>query len=208
MRRRSPVSIACTTTRHVPTCHRCAARRRPMGCNVCSSGPTFLIWTRGPSVIEPNRSSPCRHLRTKNWGSSDARLKSCCNSPSTRACCLWHIEILRGVSSSRSRHTSSGGNRMPFEILWKEGTDPRQGKWPGLQRGVIEREGGMLIERDVPVRLRDGVTVYVDIFRPDGAVEELPVILTWSPYGKHGLKTFAMFPNSGVPAASVSRHAG
>ncbi|HUY09479.1 MAG TPA: CocE/NonD family hydrolase [Candidatus Dormibacteraeota bacterium] len=64
----------------------------------------------------------------------------------------------------------------------------------------------MLIERDIPVRMRDGVRVYVDIFRP-GSAKNLPVILTWSPYGKHAFKTFAVFPNSGVPEGAVSRHA-
>jgi len=33
------------------------------------------------------------------------------------------------------------------------------------------------------VRLRDGVTIYVDVFRPVGA-EKVPVIIAWSPYGK------------------------
>jgi len=33
------------------------------------------------------------------------------------------------------------------------------------------------------VRLRDGVTIYVDVFRPVGT-EKVPVIIAWSPYGK------------------------
>jgi len=38
-------------------------------------------------------------------------------------------------------------------------------------------------DRDVPVRLRDGVTIYTDILRPvsDG---KAPAIVAWSPYGK------------------------
>ena len=33
--------------------------------------------------------------------------------------------------------------------------------------------------------LRDGVTIYVDVFRPVGVgVERVPVIVAWSPYGK------------------------
>ena len=95
---------------------------------------------------------------------------------------------------------------MPIEMLWKQGVDPRKGKYPGLRTGVTEEDDGMLIERDVPVRMRDGVRVYVDVFRPRGA-KSLPVILTWSPYGKHAFKTFAVFPNSGVPEGAVSRHA-
>jgi uncharacterized protein len=40
-----------------------------------------------------------------------------------------------------------------------------------------------VFEKDVAVKLRDGVTIYVDVFRPVGA-EKVPVIVAWSPYGK------------------------
>ena len=41
----------------------------------------------------------------------------------------------------------------------------------------------IIFEKDVAVRLRDGVTIYVDVFRPASA-ENVPVLLAWSPYGK------------------------
>ena len=41
----------------------------------------------------------------------------------------------------------------------------------------------IVLDKDVPVRLRDGVTILVDVFRPAGT-EEVPVIVAWSPYGK------------------------
>jgi uncharacterized protein len=41
----------------------------------------------------------------------------------------------------------------------------------------------IVFEKDVAVPLRDGVTTYVDVFRPAGA-EKVPVIVAWSPYGK------------------------
>ena len=41
----------------------------------------------------------------------------------------------------------------------------------------------IVFEKDVPVTMRDGVTIYVDVFRPTGA-EKVPVIVAWSPYGK------------------------
>ena len=41
----------------------------------------------------------------------------------------------------------------------------------------------IVFEKDVAVTLRDGVTLYVDIFRPAGA-EKVPVLVAWSPYGK------------------------
>src|ERR1700689_661257 len=47
----------------------------------------------------------------------------------------------------------------------------------------------IVFEKDVAVTLRDGVTIYVDVFRPAGGAgeagdEKVPVIVAWSPYGK------------------------
>jgi predicted acyl esterase len=44
-------------------------------------------------------------------------------------------------------------------------------------------ENGIIIEFNVPVRLRDGITMYTDIYRPKGK-EKAPCIVAWSPYGK------------------------
>ncbi|MCV7314774.1 CocE/NonD family hydrolase [Mycolicibacillus parakoreensis] len=41
----------------------------------------------------------------------------------------------------------------------------------------------IVLDKDVAVTLRDGVTTYVDILRPAGA-QKVPVIVAWSPYGK------------------------
>ncbi|MEU5259818.1 CocE/NonD family hydrolase [Amycolatopsis sp. NPDC021455] len=41
----------------------------------------------------------------------------------------------------------------------------------------------MQINRDVVVKVRDGVSISVDVFRPDGAAP-VPVIVSMSPYGK------------------------
>lgn len=41
----------------------------------------------------------------------------------------------------------------------------------------------VVFEKDVSVTLRDGVVIYVDVFRPV-ASQEVPVIIAWSPYGK------------------------
>lgn len=44
-------------------------------------------------------------------------------------------------------------------------------------------ECDVILEKDVPVKLRDGVTIYTDIYRPV-TDEKVPVIMAWSPYGK------------------------
>lgn len=41
----------------------------------------------------------------------------------------------------------------------------------------------IVFERDVPVVMRDGITIYVDLFRPTGSAP-VPVLVAWSPYGK------------------------
>lgn len=58
-----------------------------------------------------------------------------------------------------------------------------------LKAGSVRREGAklltcdILLERDVPIKLRDGVTIYADIFRPTTG-DACPALLAWSPYGK------------------------
>ncbi|SNX87812.1 related to acyl esterases [Melanopsichium pennsylvanicum] len=45
----------------------------------------------------------------------------------------------------------------------------------------------LVFEKNVPVKLRDGVTILVDIFRPNtGDEQKVPALLVWSPYGKTG----------------------
>lgn len=64
----------------------------------------------------------------------------------------------------------------------------------------------VVFEKDVAVRLRDGVTIYVDVFRPTGA-EKVPVIVGWSPYGKGqgtSLSVMGVFGLVGVPNSVVS----
>jgi predicted acyl esterase len=41
----------------------------------------------------------------------------------------------------------------------------------------------IVLDKDVPVTLRDGTTIHVDVFRPAGT-QKVPVIVAWSPYGK------------------------
>jgi len=80
-----------------------------------------------------------------------------------------------------------------------------------LKKGTIRRKGAMplpcdiLFERDVAMKLRDGTTIYTDIFRP--ATEGLyPALIAWSPYGKEvGGQWLDDVPfRAGVPLKSVS----
>ncbi|HLH70681.1 MAG TPA: CocE/NonD family hydrolase [Candidatus Dormibacteraeota bacterium] len=103
--------------------------------------------------------------------------------------------------SGRNRDSSD----EPFEILFRPGRPPEEGGHPGLRPRRVH-EDGMLIEYDTAVPMRDGVRIYVDVFRPPSE-EPAPVLVAWSPYGKHGPVGYHLFPNSDVDPAWVSRHA-
>jgi len=71
---------------------------------------------------------------------------------------------------------------------------------------AIRRESGLVIERNLSVTLSDGIRIYYDLYRPDGPVGtgDLPVLLSWGPYGKHGLSNQVFWPRSGVDPAWLS----
>jgi uncharacterized protein len=67
-------------------------------------------------------------------------------------------------------------------------------------------EDGMLVERDVPVTLRAGDTIFVDVFRPVDDAVAAPLV-SWMPYGKHNpLPIQKIFPDAGVKDEWTSRH--
>ena len=80
-----------------------------------------------------------------------------------------------------------------------------------LKKGSIRLKGykplecDIILERDVPVVLRDGVTIYTDIFRPNDN-EKHPAIMAMSPYGKEiGSQWLDDTPNhAGIPMEDTS----
>jgi predicted acyl esterase len=46
-------------------------------------------------------------------------------------------------------------------------------------------EADTVFEKDIAIPLRDGLKLYVDVFRPK-TDSKVPAILIWSPYGKTG----------------------
>lgn len=64
----------------------------------------------------------------------------------------------------------------------------------------------IIYEKDVAVTMRDGVTIYADVFRPVGN-EKVPVIIAWSPYGKNGgtaPRTTGLFNMLGMDNSQLS----
>lgn len=95
-----------------------------------------------------------------------------------------------------------------FTLIMRDGVDPTTapGKPPLPPRGHVQwEEDGLLIDRNVEVPMRDGVRILVDIYRPaDHSEGPLPLLLGWSPYGKHGLSD-KLWPPSGVEPGWMSR---
>ena len=93
-----------------------------------------------------------------------------------------------------------------FETKFLPGLPPSDGGCQPLDHRTVKADG-MTIEYDAPVRMRDGVEIYVDVFRPEEG-PAVPVIVAWGPYGKHAPVKYDIFPNHGVDPAWISRYAG
>lgn len=72
-----------------------------------------------------------------------------------------------------------------------------------LNTHTYEAEDGIICMQDVPVKMRDGVTIYVDIYKPaeDG---KYPLIISWSFYGKRPFDGQSEWQIMGVPPQTVS----
>ena len=69
---------------------------------------------------------------------------------------------------------------------------------PPLNHRTYIPEDGILCEQDIPVKMRDGVTIYVDMYRPI-TEEKVPVIISWSFYGKRPFEGQSEWKVMGVP---------
>jgi uncharacterized protein len=91
-----------------------------------------------------------------------------------------------------------------FEMILSHTGRLEDGRYPGLRYEEQTFEKFRKF-KDVAVPLRDGTTIYIDVFRPLRDFPS-PSLLAWSPYGKHGLKNLGMMPGADVPAGWVSKH--
>lgn len=54
--------------------------------------------------------------------------------------------------------------------------------WNGHNAKALKSD--IRVDHDVEIVMRDGVRLYVDIYRPEGSTEKIPAVLSWSFYGK------------------------
>lgn len=66
----------------------------------------------------------------------------------------------------------------------------------------------MVVEHDVAIVMRDGVTLYTDVFRPATSPEKVPALICWSPFGKkfNGKDSLSLMTpwNLGLPEDALS----
>jgi len=94
-----------------------------------------------------------------------------------------------------------------FEYVWRPGVNPAERRYPGFAPRTERIEQGILAERDLSVPMRDGVKLYVDVYRPDSA-QQVPALVAWSPYGKHAPSGYErFFKNGGVKPEWTSKYA-
>lgn len=83
-------------------------------------------------------------------------------------------------------------------------TDPkaRNATPPKYSHEVVDH---VIIERDVAVTMRDGINIYVDIYRPVAGLAA--PLIAWGPYGKHGHTKYSVnFPAAEVDDSKMSDH--
>ncbi len=72
-----------------------------------------------------------------------------------------------------------------------------------LNTRVYVAEEGIVCMQDQPVAMRDGATIYADIYRPKGE-GRWPLIISWSFYGKRPFEGQSEWQIMGVPPQTVS----
>ncbi len=113
-------------------------------------------------------------------------------------------------------------NGVEMETIYRQGKvpiDPKEekrdeggagmnamgmGVCPALNQRTYECAPGIICEQDVPVKMRDGVTIYVDIYRPVGKTG-IPCIVSWSFYGKRPGEGMSEWQIMGVAPGTVSK---
>lgn len=86
----------------------------------------------------------------------------------------------------------------------KPGRWPEDAAYPGFgYRKTVD--GELQIERDVAVELRDGTTIFIDLYRP-ASDEPVPVLICWNPYGKHSPQVMKFLPGTSVDFSKLSEY--
>ncbi|MBQ1681281.1 MULTISPECIES: CocE/NonD family hydrolase [Agathobacter] len=78
---------------------------------------------------------------------------------------------------------------------------------PALNTCTYQAGPGIICHRDTPVKMRDGVTIYADIYVPENLTEKVPCIVSWGIFGKRPAEGQDEWKLMGVPPKTVSNMA-
>ncbi len=118
---------------------------------------------------------------------------------STMAFKVGEIEVLHSKSAPIDRPTSNYNGFNPSTTTLPKGHK----KDDECRRFPVE----IILERDIKIPMRDGVTLFADVFRPVGESQKYPAIIPWSPYGKSGTGFFGLHlvpGRVGIPKSMLS----
>ena len=79
---------------------------------------------------------------------------------------------------------------------------------PDLKHESLVLDGEkVLFEKDIPIAMRDGITIYADLYRPvPSLVVKTPTIVFFAPFGKHGAVPREKFKNMDVDFSQLSKY--
>ena len=94
--------------------------------------------------------------------------------------------------------------RYEYRLREPYGNPRERGAPPPVYSRTVEQ--GMIIERNVVVKMRDGLRLYADVFRPADERPGPPIVV-WTPYGKHWYGALEKDPNTAVREDMLSHYA-
>lgn len=109
-------------------------------------------------------------------------------------------EIIKKIAYEDGEMDTHYRRRTP---LPKEGFFMGMGHYAPFNQRTYTAAPGIICEQDVPVKLRDGNTIYTDIYRPV-TEEKVPVLVAWSFYGKRPYDRGGEYMVPGVPEGTIS----
>lgn len=64
-----------------------------------------------------------------------------------------------------------------------------------------------MLEKDVAIPTRDGISLYADVYRPNPSLfDKTPSLVFFAPFGKHGAVPREKFANMGIDFSKLSKY--
>jgi len=104
------------------------------------------------------------------------------------------------------RKGTPGRTRDEVDALRAKGVEVGRSNFcQKLDPRSFEAAEGVVCHRDLAVQMRDGVTIYCDIYLPKNLTGPVPAIVSWNPYGKRQGESSDEWEIFGVPSQTVSQ---